>query len=111
MGKVDDPDILVIMADFFLKLSEASWCIVSGVHAQRLIIIFRNVGFRRDAGKLAQKLFGAWGSAGGHRSAARAEIPLAKIYKDLDDQTRLEAFVTSAIKGRIRPVRSTESRS
>ena len=110
MGKVNDPDILVIMADFFLKLGEASWCIVSGVHAQRLIIIFRNVGFRRDAGKLAQKLFGGVGSAGGHQSAARAEIPLAKICSDPDDPAQVGAFVANTIKGRIRHARSSESK-
>jgi nanoRNase/pAp phosphatase (c-di-AMP/oligoRNAs hydrolase) len=109
MGKVTDPDILVIMADFFLKLGEASWCIVSGVHAQRLIIIFRNAGFRRDAGKLAQKLFGEWGSAGGHPSAARAEIPIAKLCKDPDDMAHLGAFVTNTIKGKMKHARPSES--
>ena len=107
MGKVNDPDVLVIMADFFLKLGEASWCIVSGVHAQRLIIIFRNAGFRRDAGKLAQKLFGGWGPAGGHRSAARAEIPVAKLCKDPDDLAHLGAFVANTIKGKMKHARSS----
>jgi nanoRNase/pAp phosphatase (c-di-AMP/oligoRNAs hydrolase) len=109
MGKVNDPDILVIIADFFLRLGEASWCIVSGVHAHRLIIIFRNVGFRRDAGKLAQKLFGEWGSAGGHRSAARAEIPVAKLCKDPDDLAHLGSFVTNTIKGKMTHARPSGS--
>ncbi len=110
MGKVNDPDILVILADFFLKLGEASWCIVSGVHAQKLIIIFRNAGFRREAGKLAQKLFGGWGPAGGHQSAARAEIPLAKLSKDPDeDLAHLGAFVTNTIRGKMKHARPSES--
>jgi len=76
MGRVSDPDLLVIIADFFLKMAEATWCVTSGVYGSRLIIIFRNAGFRLDAGKLAQRLFGEWGAAGGHKSAARAEIPI-----------------------------------
>jgi nanoRNase/pAp phosphatase (c-di-AMP/oligoRNAs hydrolase) len=99
MGKVNNPDILVIIADFFLKLAEASWCIVSGTYGNRLIVILRNVGFRRDAGKTAQKMFGRWGTAGGHRSAARAEIPLKEIEEDLKELPDLRQFVLKRIKG------------
>ena len=79
MGEVENPDVLVIIADFFLKMAEVTWCIVSGVCDQKLTVIFRNAGFRLDAGRMAQKLFGQWGSAGGHRSAARAEIPFLRF--------------------------------
>lgn len=79
MGTVKNADILVIVADFFLRLAEAGWSIVSGVYGDRLIVIFRNAGFRRDAGKLASNAFGEYGSAGGHKNAARAEIPLKQI--------------------------------
>jgi nanoRNase/pAp phosphatase (c-di-AMP/oligoRNAs hydrolase) len=98
MGKVANPDILVIMADFFLKMVEATWCIVSGVYGQKLIIIFRNAGFRLDAGKTAQRLFGKWGSAGGHKSAARAEIPLHEIKRGLPDGSESKQFVLGKIK-------------
>ena len=98
MGKVNDPDILVIIADFFLKMAEATWCIVSGVYGHKLIVIFRNAGFRLDAGKMAEKLFGAWGSAGGHKSAARAEIPIQEIGSAMNDVSELKQFVLSKIK-------------
>jgi len=99
MGRINDPDILVIIADFFQKLAEATWCIVSGVYGQKLIIIFRNAGFRRDAGKLAQKLFGQWGAAGGHKSAARAEIPLLEISSEINEVSECEQFVLGRVKG------------
>lgn len=98
MGKVNNPDILVIMADFFLKMVEATWCIVSGVYGQKLIIIFRNAGFRLDAGKTAKRLFGKWGSAGGHRSAARAEIPFHEIKPEPRNASDAEQFVLGKIK-------------
>jgi nanoRNase/pAp phosphatase (c-di-AMP/oligoRNAs hydrolase) len=104
MGKVSNPDILVIIADFFLKLAEASWCITSGIYGQKLIIIFRNVGFRRDAGTMAKKLFGMWGNAGGHKTAARAEIPLQKIKKDFKGAPDLGLFVISRLKASRRGV-------
>jgi nanoRNase/pAp phosphatase (c-di-AMP/oligoRNAs hydrolase) len=99
MGKVNDPDILVILADFFLKLVESTWCIVSGVYGQKLIVIFRNAGFRLDAGKVAQKLFGEWGPAGGHKSAARAEIPVEAIPAPSQAEPGLREFVLNRIKG------------
>lgn len=99
LGKVNDPDILVILADFFLKLVESTWCIVSGVYGQKLIVIFRHAGFRLDAGKVAQKLFGPWGSAGGHQSAARAEVALEAIPAPSREEPELKEFVLGRIKG------------
>lgn len=99
MGKVNDPDILVIIADFFLKMAEATWCIVSGIYNQKLIVIFRNAGFRLDAGKMAQRLFGKWGTAGGHKGAARVEIPIQEISPEMNEMSELKQFVLSRIKG------------
>jgi len=99
MGKVNDPDLLVIIADFFLKMAEASWCIVSGVYGQKLIVIFRNAGFRLDAGKMAQKLFGELGSAGGHKSAARAEVPLQAIENEMGEMPELKNYMMHKVKG------------
>ncbi|GAB1410146.1 DHH family phosphoesterase [Desulfovibrionales bacterium] len=79
MGKVDSADILVILADFFLRVHGLSSTMVSGIHDDRLIVVFRGDGLRRDMGKFAKRLFGDLGSAGGHRSMARAEIPMEKI--------------------------------
>jgi nanoRNase/pAp phosphatase (c-di-AMP/oligoRNAs hydrolase) len=78
MGAVQKPDTLVQVADFFLKMADATWSITSGIYDHRLIIIFRNAGFWRNAWKMARKLFGEVGSAGGHTHSARAEIPLGK---------------------------------
>ncbi len=86
MEEITQPDVLVIIADFFMKLAEAEWSIVTGIYGDKLIVILRNAGFRGDAGKTAQKLFGPWGgSAGGHKSAARAEIPLKNIVGETGD--------------------------
>jgi nanoRNase/pAp phosphatase (c-di-AMP/oligoRNAs hydrolase) len=79
LGTVSTPDLIVIIADFFMRVNTVSWSIVAGVCNNKLIVIFRNDGLRKDAGKVAEKSFGHIGSAGGHKSAARAEIPLEKI--------------------------------
>jgi hypothetical protein len=51
------------------------------VYKGKLIVILRNDGYRKDAGKLAERAFGAFGSAGGRRRAARAEIALESLGK------------------------------
>ena len=57
----------------------------------RIIIVFRGDGYRRDCGAIARKSFGHIGSAGGHRSAARVEIPLETLKTVLDNDLSQEA--------------------
>ena len=84
LDQVHSPDILVLVADFFMRCHEVGWTVVSGVYNKNLVVILRNDGFRKNAGTWAIKAFGRLGSAGGHRAMARAEIPLA----DLDAHLR-----------------------
>ncbi len=79
IGRVPNPDILVIIADFFNHVHEIGWVFISGEYKDRLVVIIRCDGYRKDAGKLAQKVFGPLGFAGGHREKARAEVPLEKL--------------------------------
>ncbi len=100
MARVENSDILVMIADFFMKIADIQWSIVSGVYQRTLVVILRNASFQGDAGKTAHKLFGSWkGSAGGHRNAARAEIPLENLLDDPDDESGLETIVKTALKG------------
>lgn len=99
MGKVENPDVLVMVADFFMRLAEATWCIVGGIYDKKFIVILRNAGIRGDAGKAAQRLFGhAGGSAGGHRTAARAEIALDRLKGEMNGRAALERFFERKIK-------------
>jgi nanoRNase/pAp phosphatase (c-di-AMP/oligoRNAs hydrolase) len=79
LGAVKSPDICVSIADFFMKVHDVVWSIVSGTCQGRVVIIVRNDGFRKDAGKLLSKAFGEMGSAGGHKTMARAEIQLDNL--------------------------------
>jgi nanoRNase/pAp phosphatase (c-di-AMP/oligoRNAs hydrolase) len=92
VGRVRSPDILVIIADFLNQVHDISWVFVSGIHGERLVVIFRCDGYKRNAGKLAAKIFGDVGYAGGHKEAARAEVPLKKL--DLQDKV----FTTDMLK-------------
>jgi nanoRNase/pAp phosphatase (c-di-AMP/oligoRNAs hydrolase) len=79
LGKVPSGDICVQVADFFTRVHGVGWAFVSGVSENRLIVIIRNDGDRKDAGKLVNHAFGNLGAAGGHKGAARAEIPLGTL--------------------------------
>jgi nanoRNase/pAp phosphatase (c-di-AMP/oligoRNAs hydrolase) len=87
LGRVETPDICVIVADFFMRVSDIKWSIVSGIYGKTLIVILRNDGISKDAGKTAQNIFGAMGTAGGHKSMARAEVPLTVFYKTTEART------------------------
>jgi nanoRNase/pAp phosphatase (c-di-AMP/oligoRNAs hydrolase) len=100
MGEVTDPDSLVIIADFFLKMAETSWCMVSGIYGQKIIIIIRNAGFRLNAGKVASRLFSNLDSAGGHKSAARVEIPVTVFKKEVGSLIKLSDYIKKKIRNR-----------
>ena len=79
LGSVINPDICVLIADFFMRIDSINWSIVSGIYEKKLIVIFRNDGLRRNAGNVAKLSFGHIGSAGGHKSMARSEISVTDI--------------------------------
>lgn len=79
LGKVRSPDILVNIADFLNHVDKIDWVLVSGIHGEKLVVIFRCDGYRKSAGKLAERIFSEVGSAGGHKEAARAEVPLKNL--------------------------------
>lgn len=79
MGKVENPDIQVIVADFFMRVHGVSWVVISGEYDDTLVAIFRGDGMRKDMGKFASSLLGELGSAGGHKGAARAEVPVKEL--------------------------------
>jgi len=104
LGHVRSPDNLVLVADFFLRLHEIDWVIVSGIYRKRLVVVIRNDGFRKNAGTRANSAFGRFGTAGGRRARARAEIPLVTLSKHLgkDDPASLGRFVIRQFKQKIR---------
>lgn len=102
LGRVINPDMCVVIADFFMRIHDISWSIVSGLFGKKLIVILRNDGYRKDAGKLARTAFAAFGDAGGHKAMARAEIPLDNLKATLKntDNESIGRFVKRRIEGK-----------
>ena len=102
LGPIVNPDICVLVADFFMRINPVKWSIVSGLFEQRLIVIIRNDGFRKDAGRMAKQSFGSLGSAGGHKSIARAEIPIENLEDHVDPEDKkkqLDWIIAQITKG------------
>jgi nanoRNase/pAp phosphatase (c-di-AMP/oligoRNAs hydrolase) len=98
-GKIKKPDELVVVADFFLTLTHVNWSVISGICDNKLIIVFRNDGLRKGAGNTAKEAFTKYGSAGGHKTMARAELDLGLIKKDIKsvNQKTLGEWIISTI--------------
>ncbi|MCE5335995.1 MAG: DHHA1 domain-containing protein, partial [Desulfobacteraceae bacterium] len=90
LDEVPSSDILVEIAEFMLKIHDIAWSIISGIYEDNLIVIIRNDGYRKDAGKIVRRAFGSIGCAGGHHSMARAEIPLNQLSKIIGKPTSTE---------------------
>ena len=103
LGEVPTPDIMVILADFFVRVEEIGWTIVGGIYEDKLIVIFRNDGLGKNAGRLATKAFGKLGSAGGHAASARAEVPLGNLSGDMPQKSaqwkKWQNFIIKRVEG------------
>jgi nanoRNase/pAp phosphatase (c-di-AMP/oligoRNAs hydrolase) len=60
-----------------------------------ILVVVRNDGYRKDAGRSVRRAFGALGCAGGHLAMARAEIPLARLGELIGKRTStaIERFI------------------
>jgi nanoRNase/pAp phosphatase (c-di-AMP/oligoRNAs hydrolase) len=77
LGVAPRDDFIPYVADFFLQLENVQWAIIAGIVGDTMVISVRNLGYSRNAGDFVRKTFGDLGSAGGHRSMAKAIMPLA----------------------------------
>ncbi|MEE3138485.1 MAG: DHH family phosphoesterase [Acidobacteriota bacterium] len=88
LGTSSREDFIVYLADFFLQLEDVKWTVVAGVVDDTLIVSVRNLGYTRNAGEFVRQSFADIGSAGGHRSMAKALLPLENFrekFGNLDD--------------------------
>ncbi len=78
LGPVSRADLIPQFADLCLQVAGIEWSVVSGLTGDELHVSVRNVGYVRAAGEVVKEAFGQLGSAGGHRTAAKAVIPVAE---------------------------------
>jgi nanoRNase/pAp phosphatase (c-di-AMP/oligoRNAs hydrolase) len=106
LGSIPNADMCVHVADFFIKLTSISWTVVACRSKDRVVVVFRSDGFRRHAGNLASELFLDYGTAGGHRTMARAELEVSKIQAELREPTdvAIEEWLLKKLATRLKPL-------
>ena len=76
LGRVKKEDIIPRLADFCLQIAGAEWSVVSGLFQRNLVISMRNVGYVKSAAEIMKKIFTDNSVAGGHRTMAKAVLPI-----------------------------------
>ena len=66
-------------AEFCLQVEGIERSVVSGIFRGNLIVSLRSHEHVKGAGRLVRDTFKQFGSAGGHRSMAKAVVPLANL--------------------------------
>ncbi len=79
LGELSSADLVPHIADFCLEIEGVEWSVVSGTFRNDLVISVRTYGTGKSAGEAAKTAFGEWGNAGGHRTMAKAIIPLENL--------------------------------
>ncbi len=105
LGTIPNPDMCVHAADFFIKLTGIAWTVVACRSGDRVVAVFRSDGLRRHAGRLAEAAFKDFGTAGGHRTMARAEMDLARLSGELPDpnDAALEEWLLHRLGAKLPP--------
>ncbi len=76
IGEPSREDFIPYVADFYLQLENVQWSVISGVVNDTFVVSVRNLGYSRNAGDFVRRWFSDIGSAGGHRTMAKAVVPL-----------------------------------
>jgi nanoRNase/pAp phosphatase (c-di-AMP/oligoRNAs hydrolase) len=81
VGHIERESAIPQLADFCLQFENTEWVVVAGKWQGDLVMSVRNPGYVRSAGDVVRKLFTPTGRAGGHRSMAKAVVPLRRWRK------------------------------
>jgi nanoRNase/pAp phosphatase (c-di-AMP/oligoRNAs hydrolase) len=95
LGEPPRDDFIPYVADFYLQLEDVQWTVISGVVNDQMVVSVRNLGYSRNAGDFVRRWFNDVGSAGGHRTMAKAVVPLEAF------QTKFEVHEGNRINQRM----------
>ncbi|MBF8288068.1 MAG: DHH protein [Candidatus Rokubacteria bacterium] len=88
LGPVATADLIPQFADFGLQAEGVEWSVVSGVVGDAIHVSVRSVGYVRSAGDVTRAAFGDLGSAGGHRTMAKAVLPADALLASGQEPTK-----------------------
>lgn len=106
LGDVPQPDVCVHVADFLARFMGVRWLAVAGIAREMLYVIFRSGTYAVNVGSIARRKLESYGTAGGHRDKARAEIPAATLAQVLNGpltDVRVEQWLRGVLLSKAAP--------
>jgi nanoRNase/pAp phosphatase (c-di-AMP/oligoRNAs hydrolase) len=95
LGRVEYSDIIPEVAEMLLNLRRISWCLCTGRDKDTILISVRTSRAKGRAGKLARRVVGASGTAGGHDMIAGGQVDCtgkSESERDQMEQKIIETF-------------------
>jgi nanoRNase/pAp phosphatase (c-di-AMP/oligoRNAs hydrolase) len=97
LGRLDYPDLVAELADFYLRYEGAKWSFCIGVFEDSILISIRTSVSDAKAGQLLRRVVDSDGTAGGHGMMAGARIPIGHLSAE-DQRLKSEELVNRFIK-------------
>ncbi len=97
VGRLDYPDLVAELADFYLRYEGAKWSFCIGLFQDDILISVRTNLRDASAGQLLRRVVGREGSAGGHGMMAGARVPVGHLSAE-DARLKSEELVNRFIK-------------
>ena len=98
LGEPPREDFIPYVADFYLQLENVQWTVISGVVNDTFVVSVRNLGYSRNAGDFVRRWFNDIGSAGGHRTMAKAVVPLEAFQQQVRHATKAAASTSGMLE-------------
>ena len=95
LGQVEYADIVSEVAEMLIMLRRITWCFCTGRYKDTILISVRTSRVKGKAGKLARRVVGSTGTAGGHDMIAGGQVDCAgKTEAECDQMERklIESF-------------------
>ena len=74
LGRVENPDIVAQVAEMMLTLERMTWSLATGRYKDTIMISLRTTRVKGAAGKVARRVIGSGGTAGGHDMVAGGQM-------------------------------------
>lgn len=86
LGRVEYSDIIPQVAEMLLSLKRISWCLCTGRYKDQILLSVRTSRAKGRAGKVARRVVGSSGTAGGHDMIAGGQVDCAGKSESERDQ-------------------------
>ena len=88
LGFLVSPDMVPLMADFFLRIAGIRWSFVMGLFDERVIFSLRTTRRNQNAGLTARRLVRGLGQAGGHDAIAGGQVSIKGLTGENQERVR-----------------------